>query len=196
MWVIWCLLIHYSPFINLFVLVSAKMSDYRLWARQMEPGRFRLVHNKMFHVRFGCASALCLFWLCITQTTSRVSSSSRLSAISIKADRNLSLCVGDKRRAQGQLCKRAQLSNTMTGEFQTGCEYGTAWVWVSEWVRRIEATSAGAGFHSEVDEDCTFIFQSSNQTTSPFSGMGWERAAGYRLRCSHWCISDPFRALM
>lgn len=82
----------HSPFINLFVLVSAKMSDYRLWAWQMEPGRFRLVHNKMFHVRFGCASALCLYWLCITQTTSRVSSSSLLSAISIKLI-GICLCV-------------------------------------------------------------------------------------------------------
>lgn len=34
----------------------------------------------------------------------------------------------------------------------------------------IVATSVGGSFLSEVDGDCTFIFQSDNQTTSPFSG--------------------------
>lgn len=44
----------------------------------------------------------------------------------------------------------------------------------------IVATSVGGSFLSELDGDCTFIFQSNNQTTSPFSGAPWRR--GGRLQ--------------
>lgn len=66
----------------------------------------------------------------------------------------------DKSSTQGQLHKRPELLKCLCSRvFQTGLEC----------ISRIVATSAGASVQFELNGDCTFIFQSNNQMTSPFS---------------------------
>lgn len=72
-------------------------------------------------------------------------------------------------------------------------------LWLSGWsVHQLHCGLhlwGGGSFLSEVDGDCTFIFQSSNRTTSPFS-VALQRWGAYSPRRSHWGISDPFTTLM
>lgn len=66
----------------------------------------------------------------------------------------------DKSSTQGQVHKRQELLKCLFSRvFQTGLEC----------ISRIVATSAGASVQFELNGDCTFIFQSNNQMTSPFS---------------------------
>lgn len=66
----------------------------------------------------------------------------------------------DKSSTQGQVHKRQELLKCLRSRvFQTGLEC----------IGRIVATSAGASVQFELNGECTFIFQSNNQMTSPFS---------------------------
>lgn len=66
----------------------------------------------------------------------------------------------DKSSTQGQVHKWQELLKCLCSRvFQTGLGC----------ISRIVATSAGASVQFELNGDCTFIFQSNNQMTSPFS---------------------------
>lgn len=111
---------------------------------------------------FGSTSSPCRDPL-ITQRVNRVSSSSvfKMPNQSRRCEFVwVSRSGSDKSSTQGQVHKRQELLKCLRSRvFQTGLEC----------IGRIVATSAGASVQFELNGECTFIFQSNNQMTSPFS---------------------------
>ena len=146
--------------------------------------KVRLGHNTVLYVGFGSASTLCWYWLHYSHSKQSQVKFSFKCHIN-QTDINLSHSW-DKSRTQGKHDETMQLYNT--------AEYSRRAVNVAPheagWsVHQLYCGYiCGGSFLSETDGDCTFIFQSNNQTTSPFSGA--LRRWGGRLQSQADAVTD------